>query len=134
MDVPEAYHREAGENSMLIQIMDNDTIKWPVSKHQFKEIHRFKFLDVEANTPMAEGYTSISDEQAKDLVELLQKALRKDMNVIVHCHAGVCRSGAVCEIGVILGFEDCKKYRAPNLLVKHKMMKVLGLYDYENRE
>ena len=52
------------------------------------------------------------------------------MNVIVHCHAGVCRSGAVCEVGVILGFEDTDAFRSPNLLVKHRMMKHLGLtYD-----
>jgi hypothetical protein len=50
--------------------------------------------------------------------------------VIVHCVAGVCRSGAVCEVGVIMGFDDTEVFRSPNLLVKHKMMKVLGwLYD-----
>ena len=52
------------------------------------------------------------------------------MNVVVHCVAGVCRSGAVCEIGVMMGFRDTEVFRSPNLLVKHKMMKVLGwLYD-----
>ena len=52
------------------------------------------------------------------------------MQVVVHCHAGVCRSGAVCEIGVMMGFNDTEVFRSPNLLVKHKMMQVLGwLYD-----
>ena len=52
------------------------------------------------------------------------------MNVIGHCHAGVCRSGAVCEIGVMLGFDDTEAFRSPNLLVKHRMMRALGwLYD-----
>ena len=52
------------------------------------------------------------------------------MNVVVHCHAGVCRSGAVCEIGVMLGFRDTEAFRSPNLLVKHRMMQALGwLYD-----
>jgi hypothetical protein len=52
------------------------------------------------------------------------------MNVVVHCHAGVCRSGAVCEIGVMLGFRDTEAFRSPNLLVKHRMMRALGwLYD-----
>jgi hypothetical protein len=52
------------------------------------------------------------------------------MNVVVHCHAGVCRSGAVCEIGVMLGFNDTEAFRSPNLLVKHRMMRTLGwLYD-----
>jgi hypothetical protein len=48
------------------------------------------------------------------------------MNVIVHCVAGVCRSGAVCEVGVMLGFDDTEAFRSPNLLVKHRMMKCLG--------
>jgi hypothetical protein len=48
------------------------------------------------------------------------------MNVVVHCHAGICRSGAVAEVGVMMGFADCERFRIPNLLVKHKMMRVLG--------
>jgi predicted protein tyrosine phosphatase len=48
------------------------------------------------------------------------------MNVVVHCMAGICRSGAVVEVGVMMGFNDCEKYRQPNLRVKHKLMKQLG--------
>jgi hypothetical protein len=56
------------------------------------------------------------------------------MNVVVHCHAGICRSGAVCELGVMMGFNDCERFRMPNLLVKHKMMRVLGwTYDSEEK-
>ena len=55
------------------------------------------------------------------------------MDVVVHCHAGICRSGAVAEIGVMLGFDDAEAFRSPNLLVKHKMMKVLG-WTYDSDE
>jgi hypothetical protein len=55
------------------------------------------------------------------------------MNVIVHCVAGVCRSGAVCEIGVMMGFDDTEAFRSPNLLVKHRMMKHLG-WTYDPNE
>jgi hypothetical protein len=48
------------------------------------------------------------------------------MNVVVHCFAGICRSGAVCEVGVMMGFNDTGRFRAPNLLVKHRMMRALG--------
>jgi hypothetical protein len=48
------------------------------------------------------------------------------MDVVVHCVAGVCRSGAVAEVGVMLGFDDTEVFRSPNLLVKHKMMRKLG--------
>jgi hypothetical protein len=71
-----------------------------------------------------------SQEQANELVRLLQHALENRMDVVVHCHAGICRSGAVCEIGVMLGFKDTEAFRSPNLLVKHRMMRTLGwLYD-----
>lgn len=126
------YFKHPGENAMLIQIMDNDVEKWPVSKHQFKEIHRFKFLDVEEHQLVNENFTKISDEQANDIANILTKALDRNMNVIVHCHAGVCRSGAVCEVGVMMGFEDTHRFRSPNLFVKKKILKALGMYPYED--
>ena len=125
-DIPTRFHHDAGDNSMLIQIMDTGTSWWPTPIHNFKEIHRFEFLDVEENDQVDDEEMKISDDQAKQLVALLQHALDKKMNVVVHCYAGICRSGAVCEIGVMMGFNDCERFRQPNLLVKHKMMKVLG--------
>ena len=74
-----------------------------------------------------------SHEQAAELVRLLQHASANRMNVIVHCVAGVCRSGAVCEVGVMLGFDDTEAFRSPNLLVKHRMMKALG-WTYDENE
>jgi predicted protein tyrosine phosphatase len=132
-DVPKGFHVAVGENSMLIQIMDNDTTWWPTPKHTFKEVHQFKFLDIERNDSCIDPAMKISDEQAEQLVALLQHALDKHMDVIVHCFAGICRSGAVCEIGVMLGFQDTERFRSPNLLVKHKMMKVLG-WAYDENE
>jgi len=41
--------------------------------------------------------------------------------------AGICRSGAVVEVATMMGFTASDRYRQPNLRVKHKMMKVLGL-------
>lgn len=129
-DIPIRFHHDAGENSMLIQIMDTGTSWWPTPVHKFKEIHRFEFLDVEEKDHVNDEVMKISDEQAKQLVALLQHALDNKMNVVVHCYAGICRSGAVCEVGVMMGFNDCERYRQPNLLVKHKMMKVLN-WTYE---
>lgn len=129
-DIPKGRHHAAGENSMLIQIVDPD-MEFPAPKHTFKETHQFKFLDLEKDDDADEAL-KISDEQAEQLVGLLQYALHHRMNVVVHCVAGVCRSGAVCEVGTILGFNDCEAFRSPNLLVKHKMMKVLGMTYDEN--
>jgi rhodanese-related sulfurtransferase len=130
-DIPRGRHHNAGENSMLIQIVDPD-MEFPVPMHTFKETHQFKFLDLEKDDDADEAL-KVSDAQAEQLVDLLKHALDKRMNVVVHCVAGVCRSGAVCEVGVMLGFNDCEVFRSPNLLVKHKMMKYLG-WTYEEDE
>jgi hypothetical protein len=129
-DIPKGRHHNAGDNSMLIQIVDPD-MEFPVPMHKFKETHQFKFLDLEKDDDADEAL-KISDEQARQLVGHLQHALENRMNVVVHCVAGVCRSGAVCEIGTIMGFDDTEVFRSPNLLVKHKMMKVLGMTYDEN--
>jgi hypothetical protein len=131
-DIPKGKHHRAGENSMLIQIVDPD-MEFPVPMHEFKETHQFKFLDLEKTDDCINDAWKVQDQQAESLVELLKHALDKRMNVVVHCVAGVCRSGAVCEVGVMMGFDDCEGFRSPNLLVKHKMMKVLG-WTYDEQE
>jgi predicted protein tyrosine phosphatase len=126
-DVQAGQHFDAGENSMLIQIADPATF-FPVPKYRFKEIHQFEFLDAEDSDVAEYGEEPlISIQQAETIVQLLQHALADHMNTVVHCHAGICRSGAVAEIGVMMGFRDTEKFRSPNLRVKHKMMKILGL-------
>ena len=130
-DIRSARHFEAGENSMLIQIVDPG-YAFPHPLKDFKEVHQFEFLDVEATDKQFEEF-AVTETQAEQLVRLLQHALDKRMNVVVHCHAGVCRSGAVCEVGVMMGFNDTEVFRSPNLLVKHLMMKVLG-WTYDSEE
>jgi len=131
-DIPKGHHVSVGVNSMLIQIVD-PAMRFPVPKHQFKEVHQFEFLDLEKDDFALEEEMKITDAQAEELVRLLQHALDNRMDVIVHCVAGVCRSGAVCEVGVMMGFLDTEVFRSPNLLVKHKMMKVLG-WTYDENE
>jgi predicted protein tyrosine phosphatase len=132
-DVPMRLHHEAGENSMLIQIMDPASSWWPNPAHDFKETHRFEFLDAEDRDGFPDE-TKISDTQAQEIVDLLKHALENNMNVVVHCMAGLCRSGAVAEVGVMMGFADAERTRIPNIRVKHKMMKVLGwTYDADEK-
>jgi len=42
-----------------------------------------------------------------------------------HCVAGVCRSGAVAEVGTMLGFTDTETFRIPNVMVKRKLIQQL---------
>jgi len=132
-DIPKGNHFDCGENSMLIQISDPDsdevglyTTPWfPEPKHKFKEVHRFQFLDIEDDNLLVSDY-GITDEQAERIVELLKHAQENRMNVVVHCFAGVCRSGAVAEVGVMMGFLDTESFRLPNTRVKTKLLKALG--------
>ena len=129
------FYKDPGSNSMLIQIAD--PAGWfpnPVYGSTFAEIHQFEFLDIEKDDQVFDEECRCSQTQASDLVRLLQHALEQDMNVIVHCTAGICRSGAVTEVGVMMGFDDTHRYRQPNLLVKHQMMKELGwAYDKDEK-
>lgn len=122
-------HIDPGENAILIQITDI-CYEAPTPKYPFKEVYQFEFMDLNGNSDENEEL-QITDYQAKELVVILQRALENNQNVMVHCHAGLCRSGAVVEVGTILGFLDTGAIRQPNILVKYKMLRYLGM-TYEN--
>ena len=128
-DIKKGHHIDAGINSMLIQIVDPG-MEHPTPMYNFRETYQFEFLDLEETDSTINDDWKVSDDQAKELVQLLKRAEAEHMNVVVQCVAGVCRSGAVCEVGVMMGFRDTEVYRSPNLMVKHKMMKQLG-WTYE---
>ncbi len=131
MDIPDGFHKTPTNGGVLIQILDNDATNFPTPAFKFHEIHQFKFLDIEENVVPIDPAMKFSDEQAEQIAKILTDALKNNKDVIVHCHAGVCRSGAVCEVGVMIGFDDTGRFRAPNLLVKKKLMNALGIgYDY----
>lgn len=131
--IPNGDHLGDGTNTILIQIADPPG-DFPTPKYQFNEVYQFDFLDLEDKDETEEDGFKINNEQAAQLVAILHRARELGMNVLVHCHAGICRSGAVAEIGVMMGFEDAKEFRAPNLRVKHKMMQQLGwTYDTDEK-
>ena len=126
-DVRRGYHYDPGFNSMLIQIVDPG-VEFPKPKFQFRKTRQFFFLDVEDNEPDGCLYdAAITNADAKGIAEALQEAWREGMNVVVHCHMGVARSGAVAEVGTLMGFRDTEKFRVPNLMVKKKLMEQLGM-------
>lgn len=132
-DVTLGHHMDAGPNGMLIRIQDPATYFGRIARvDMFKEVYEFEFLDAEDN----DGFpveAKISDAQAAELVRLLQRAKENQMNVVVHCHAGICRSGAVVEVASMMGFTPSDRYRQPNVRVKTKMMKALG-WTYDSVE
>lgn len=124
---------EVRTGDVLIQIVD-PCMEPPVPKlHTFKETHVFEFLDAEEGD-IIDAEFKIQRAQAKAIIGILKSALDRDLNVVVHCVAGVCRSGAVTEVGVALGFKDTMRFRQPNLMVKHYLMRELGwTYDADEK-
>ncbi len=137
--LPTGFHLDPGENSVLIQIGDPDLDllngicsenKFPIPQHQFHKQYQFRFLDMtddnldKLSPELQERYRNalITDDQANEIMSILVDAYESKSNVIVHCSAGICRSGAVVEVGVIMGFEDISNSRMPNLLVKRKLI------------
>ena len=124
-DIIRGDHKPVGKNSMLIQIVDPDS-DFPTPQHFFKEIHQFKFFDLEERDTAVSDNFKITTKQAKQIVNLLKHALANDMTVTCHCHAGLCRSGAVAEVGVMMGFNDVGNFKIPNNMVKKMLIKELG--------
>lgn len=109
-------------NSVLIQISDCDSHPLEPAR-KFTEIHRFWFDDTEDESDK----NCIKDTHVQQIAEILRSAYEKNQDVVVNCHAGLCRSGAITEVGVMMGFKDAETKRIPNLLVKNKLTECLGL-------
>lgn len=135
-DVKSGDHTNFGPDTIIIQITD-PAMEPPTPAKTFKAYHCFEFLDIDdSDIDKHDGEMeefAIQDDQAEMLVAILKEAKELNYNVLVHCVAGVCRSGAVVEVGEMLGFEPTNRFRAPNLRVKHRMMKALG-WTYDSTE
>lgn len=114
-----------GPNNVLIQIVDPGT-EFPTPRYKFDKVHQFYFLDVENENDIG-WECKMPDEDAIAILNILEDALKNKSSVIVHCHAGLCRSGAVAEIGIIMGFADTDTLRIPNSYMKRRFMQLRGL-------
>lgn len=122
VDIPKGNFKQS-KDMMLISICDSDSMfHHPKTSFPFRIRHDIEFNDVEdPKEPSA-----CTQHQANDLVRWLQEAKDLKLDVIVHCTAGLCRSGAVVEVGVgFMGFEDTGTVRIPNQLVKQRMLLTL---------
>ena len=69
----------------------------------------------------------MSQDDADKIILALINAFDNDYHVVVHCDAGVCRSGAVAEAGRVLGFEPINNY-TPNIQNKKLLFNAIQRY------
>lgn len=120
--VRRGIHRQPNENDILIQITSPDT-PFPDPAFPFKEVHRFHWDDVNGLGHEDGKNTMITQEEADHIIAILDKAFKEEKNVIVHCHAGISRSGAVVDIGVIMGFACTPNiWRHPNIEIRRELL------------
>lgn len=131
IDVHKGFHYDPGPNAVLIQIIEKDgTFLKPL--YTFREVHQFHFDDIEDEDPLFYK-NGISKADASGIAQVLKTALENRSNVIVHCAAGICRSGAVARAAVEYGFIDTGKYRNPNLSVYREVRLALGMGWSDNK-
>ena len=122
--ITQGLHYYVPHKTALIQLQDfYGVLKFAEPIYPFVKVLQLRFDD--DDIPNLES--NINQLQAKAIAEFLKECLEAEINVVVHCHAGLCRSGAVAECGVILGFQDAEALRIPNVLVKSLVLKELGL-------
>lgn len=112
-------------NRVLIQISDTDR-KSPIPHIKFEQVYQFWFDDIEEETGQ-DGEIGITDNQAVEIADIIKTAYDNCHDIIVHCHAGLCRSGAVAQAAEAYGFYSGGREQVPNIRVKHKIMAALGL-------
>ena len=89
---------EKFDNIMFISIVDTQNKKGPYFKSDHDNVINLRFDDVEKSgeaSPTQKEFTkAFSAKQAKDLYNFIKKHDEKE-TCIVHCMAGISRSGAV---------------------------------------
>lgn len=121
-DAISGNHFPVDNGAVLIRISDPG-VSLRECKHQasFSSVYTFGFFDHDK----AQG--GITQAQGNAIAAILTDCLTQNKNVVVHCTAGICRSGAVVECAKMIGFKVIKDTRIPNVRVKKAIMYALGL-------
>ena len=127
-NIVKGIHKNKGSESVLIQIVTPGD-DFPKSKDKFLEVYRFEIADL-VDREAFDQDEHFTVEHAKQIVKILFDAYSAERNVVVHCNAGLSRSGAVAFIGRMMGFE--LRYR--NQLPNPNMMRLMESVIMENED
>ena len=110
-DIKRGEH-EVPENAVLIQIYESHSVcpKAPRAD-EFSQVFQFELSDKEFE------FTAPEITQAQALKATLRLLARNSIPIVVHCAAGLSRSGAVVEAALELGYTDPEFEREPNKLL-----------------
>lgn len=116
-DIKKGDFKQPSKNDekILIQCVDPCLdFPIPLCAYPFKKIYQLEFSDVDSPNDMVWPFRC-RVKQAEEIVRALLEASENNYDVVVHCMAGVSRSGAIVEFAVNeLGFEDPETFRNPN--------------------
>lgn len=107
-------HKEAKEMKEL----------WLENKQDSNAALFLRFQDID------DGSSGFDRKKAETIVNFVEQSFKKKKNVIVHCFAGISRSGAVAKfINDYYGLEDeyLETYRGHNLWVYYTLLEVAGV-------
>lgn len=118
------HHKErliSAKDTLVISVIDSG--EEPIFNNEHRHIKTFFFDDIHPTTVNTLGccydYKPMNYQQAKDLIHFVMSNVDESINtVIVHCTAGVCRSGAIVDfLRVVLDVDDIQFVRDnPNIL------------------
>lgn len=104
-----------------------------LSEENRVDLLQLRFDDI---TEPREGWVEISEDQAKQIWEFVEKVWDKVDLLMIHCHAGISRSTAC---GLVLSEKYhpefahmYEKMYFPNVLVKSTMRKAANMWPYDH--
>lgn len=128
-DIQKGAHFNKGSESVLIQIINPGHYNgFPKPKQDFLEVHQFEIFDAGDHDEGFPEDALFTREQAAAIMKILIAALDQGKNVVVHCHMGISRSGAVAIVGSFIGFQLRHNGQMPN----RRMQKFLEWEIYNN--
>lgn len=131
------YHNYWGFDTWLIRIYDTYPIykAYPPRK-EFEKIFEFTFDDLDPEFLTGKEirqYKIFNKNHATKILKILELAKESKKNIVIHCVAGICRSGAIAEVAEeLFDFNYKEKDRFPNTYIKDLLLEVY--YESRNRK